>query len=138
MISSSNLKSYYQIPEGQFSLYKINEQNGFQLVTPALIHAIELKEDHYWHFGIGITVCKTAETLPEELILIHITYKKKNDNSYIIKYAYKDQKFEITKGESTSYIPFFDFLFEEISTSYKQQLQQFIGEKTERKLGYRH
>lgn len=131
------LKAYYNIPESQFSLYKINEENGFELVAPALIDAIRLAEDHYWHFGIGLTVCKSAGTLPEELILIHIMFRKNIENKCFIKYAYNDKEFEIKKGHSGSYIAFFDFLFETIIKSYNGQLQQFIGVKTTRKLGYR-
>ena len=131
------IKAYYNIPESQFSLYRINDKNGFELVTPALIHAIRLKEDHFWHFGMGLTVCKSAETLPEELILIHIKFRKTSDNKYYIQYAYNEKEFEIIKGNTASYIPFFDFLFNVIIASYNQQLQQFTGEKTERKLGYR-
>ena len=130
------LKAYYEIPEHQFSLYKINDQNGFQLVTPALIHAIRLREDNYWHFGLGITVCKAPETLPEELILVHLMFQKNKNGSYTIKYANNKAEFEIIKGNSSSYIPFFDFLFEEIMVSYNSHLQQFLGDKTERKLGY--
>jgi hypothetical protein len=131
------LKAYYNVPESQFSLYRVSEKNGFELVTPALIHAIRLAEDHYWHFGIGLTVCKSAETLPEELILIHILFRRNVEGKCFIKYAYDDKEFEIEKGNSASYIPFFDFLFETIIKSYNEQLQQFIGVKTTRKLGYR-
>jgi hypothetical protein len=131
------LKAYYQIPESQFSLYKVSEKNGYELVTPALIHAIRLTEDHYWHFGIGLTVCKSAETLPEELILIHIMFRKTLDGKYFLKHAYENDEFEIEKGNKSSYIPFFDFLFETIIKSYNEQLQQFIGVKTTRKLGFK-
>lgn len=132
------LKSYYNIPESQFSLYKISKQKGFELVPSALIHAIALEEDHYWHFGLGLTVCKAPETLPEELILIHLMFRKNEDEKYFIKYANRDEEFEIKKGDSTSYHLFFDFLLEMILSSYNEHLQQFIGEKTTRKLGYRH
>ncbi len=132
------LKAYYQVPESQFSLYRINQQNEFKLVQPELIHAIDLKNDHIWHFRVGLTVCKAAETLPEELILIHIIYRKNVEGKYFIKYANDEKEFEITKGNSDSYISFLNFLFDEIIGSYKEHLQQFIGDKTERKLGYRH
>ena len=132
------LKSFFDIPESQFSLYKISEQSGFELVPSALIHAISLEEDNYWHFGIGLTVCKAPETLPEELILIHLKFRKNNQNKYFIKYVHGEREFEITKGNSNSYKPFFIFLFEIIITSYEEQLQQFIGTRTTRKLGYRH
>ena len=130
------LKSYYEVPDTQFSLYKINDQNGFELVTPALIHAISIKQDYFWHFGIGLTVCKSPETLPEELILIHLKFRKDAENRNFIQYAYADKEFEIVKGNSESYHPFFNFLFDEIINSYDAQLQKFVGEKTERKLGY--
>jgi len=131
------LKAYYEVPESQFSLYKINGEGGFELVSPALIHALSLTQDHYWHFGIGLTVCRAPETLPEELILAHLIFRKNSDGNYYIKYAHEDQEFEIKKGDSTSYIPFFDFLFEIIMNSYHGHIQQFIGDKTTRKLGYR-
>lgn len=50
--------------------------------------------------------------------------------------AYDPKKFDIEKGNSKSYIPFFEFVFEHIINSYKGNLQQFVGERTERKLGY--
>lgn len=130
------LKSYYEVPEGQFSLYRINDQNGFELVTPALIHAISLKQDQFWHFGIGLTVCKSPEALPEELILIHIKFRKNAEDKNYVQYAYAEKEFEVVKGASDSYKPFFEFLFNEIISSYDKKLQHFIGEKTERKLGY--
>ena len=45
--------------------------------------------------------------------------------------------YKIIKGNSKSYALFFDFLFGIIMNSYKDHLQQFVGEKTERILGYK-
>jgi len=130
------IKVYYQVPESQFSLYRISKERGFELVPSALIHALTLEEDHYWHFGIGITVCKALETLPEELILLHIMFRKNSKSEYYVKFAFGEKEFKIVKGDSASYIPFFDEVFDNIISSYKQHMQQFIGEKTIRKLGY--
>ena len=131
------LKIYFEIPESQFSLYQINKQGGFDLVTPALIHAIELGQDNYWHFGVGLTVCQAPETLPEELILIHLMFRKNDKGESFIKYVHSETDYKIVKGKPESYLLFFDFLFETIITSYQEHLQHFVGEKTERKLGYR-
>ena len=125
------LKAYYQIPESQFSLYKINKEGGFDLVPSALIHALDLDENYFWNLGFGLTVCRTLETLPEELILVHIMFRKNIKDEYYIKYAYGGDEYQIVKGDATSYVPFFDFLFSSIMTSYQQQMQQFIGEKTQ-------
>lgn len=130
------LKAYYQIPESQFSLYKFDEKGGFELVSPALIHAISLASDHYWHFGVGITVCRAPETLPEELILIHIAYRRNQEGEYFVKHGQTDQEFKVIKGNTATYAPFFDYLFELTLQSYQNHLQQFLGEKTVRKLGY--
>ena len=130
------LKTYYEVPESQFSLYKISDDGGFKLVPSALIHALTLGEDHYWNFGIGLTVCQAPETLPEELILVHIKFRKDAEGDYYIKYAFGEGEFKIAKGDSKSYVPFFDYVFETIISSYKQHMQQFIGEKTTRKMGY--
>ena len=132
----NELKAYFKIPETQFSLHRITEENGFELVTPALIHAIDLKDDNYWHFGIGLTVCKAPETLPEELILIHIMFRKNDKEQYFVKYAYEEKEFEINRKEASSYLGFLDFLYVIIINSYKTSLQRFVGSKTERKLGY--
>ena len=132
------LKSYFNVPESQFTLYRINENNRFELVPSALIHAINLVDGNYWHFGIGLTVCKAPDTLSEELILIHLMYRKNLEGDYFIKQAQTDTEFEIVKGNSDSYKPFFDDLFNTIIKSYDDQLQPFVGDKTTRKLGYRH
>lgn len=130
------LKGYYKVPESQFSLYRIVDNHGFELVTPAAIHAIELKEDNYWHFGVGLTVCQAPETLPEELILIHLMFRKNSKGQYFLKYAFEEDEFEIKRDDPATYKPFFDFLFNIIIKSYQESLQRFVGVKTERKLGY--
>lgn len=131
----NELKAYFQIPDKQFSLYRINEE-GFDLVPNALIHAIRLYQDNYWHFGVGLTVCRAPETLPEELILIHLMFRK-DAESFYVKYAQVDQEFKVIKGDSESYKPFFDFLFQHILESYKSSIQRFFGTKTTRKLGFK-
>ena len=130
------LKAYYEVPDTQFSLYRIDPKQGFDLVQSALIHAIRLEQDHYWHFGIGLTVCKAPETLPEELILMHLMFRKNSAGNFFIKSSHMKDEFEITKGDSKSYIPFFDALFKSIMESYNNQLQLFLKTKTTRKLGF--
>ncbi len=129
-------KAYYEVPDTQFSLYRIDPQQGFDLVQSALIHAIRLQPDHFWHFGIGLTVCKAPETLPEELILMHLMFRKNSNGSFSIKSAHMKKEFDVMKGNSKSYISFFDALFESIMGSYNNQLQQFFKAKTTRKLGF--
>ncbi len=131
------LKAYYEVPDKQFSLYRIDSQKGFSLVHPSLIHAIRLEADHYWHFGIGITVCQTLESPREELILSHLMFRKDSDGKFFIKSGHNPKEFEIIKGDSQSYIPFLDLLFETIIESYKTQMQQFFKTKTTRKLGFK-
>ncbi|NAS31085.1 hypothetical protein GTQ40_08900 [Flavobacteriaceae bacterium R38] len=130
------IKKYMEIPEQRFSLYKINQNNEFQVVPPSLVNALVLSNDSYWHFGVGLTVCKADNSLQEELILVHLMIRKEIDNQFFVKYANHEEEFEVFKDQPESFHSFFDFLHETIIESYKERLQQFLGEKTERKLGY--
>lgn len=132
------LKGYYEVPESQFSLYNVDANNEFHLVPPELIHALNLRADSYWQFGIGLTVCRTPETLPVELVLIHLMVRKNSENKFFVKSAIDETEFEVDKKDKKTFIPFFDFLFDSITKSYSEQIQTFTGEKTERKLGYRN
>lgn len=131
------LKEYFEIPDSQFSLYKINSENEFEIVPPALINALSMREDSYWQFGIGLTVCTAPETLPQELILIHILLRKDLDGKYFVRYGNDMKEFEIKKGDESSFHAFLDFLHDTIIQTYNEQLQRFIGQSTSRKLGFR-
>ena len=130
------LKAYFDIPERQFSLYQTEDKGDFKLVNGALIQALTLAPDSYWHFGIGLTVCRAPESYPEELILIHIIFRKERGDTFFLKHTFGDKEFEVEKGNSESYIPYFEDLFKTIMSSYNNQLQRFVGERTTRKLGY--
>lgn len=130
------LKGYFEIPDSQFALYKINEQNEFNLVPPALINALTLRPDSLWQFGVGLTLCSAPETLPQELILIHILIRKDLNDNFFLRYGKVAKEIELTKGEKYNFVPFFDFLHENIIKTYDEQMQQFIGQDTRRKIGY--
>lgn len=130
-------KEYLGVPESQFSLYKINAQGEFEIVPPALINALSLREDSYWQFGIGLTLCTAPESLPQELILIHILLRKDSSSNYFVRYGSDSKDFEIKKGDSASLLPFFIFLQETIINTYNEQLQHFMGQNTRRKLGFK-
>ena len=130
------LKEYFEVPERQFSLYEIEENNNFKLIHGSLLGALTLTPDSQWHFGIGLTVCRAPESYPEELILIKILFLKEADADFQLKHTYGDKEFSVTKGDKNSYIAYFDDLFNTIQASYKGRMQQFLGEKTTRKLGY--
>jgi hypothetical protein len=43
--------------------------------------------------------------------------------------VHSETGYKIVKRKSESFIPFFDFIFKTIISSYQEHLQQFIGEK---------
>lgn len=130
-------KVYLKIPDSQFSLYKIDEKNEFEIVSPALVNAITAAKDSFWQFGIGLTVCSAPETLPQELILIHVLVRRDLDNKFYAKFGPEPQEFEISKSESDGFNDFFEFLHKNIVNSYEHEFQKFIGQNTARKLGYK-
>ena len=128
-------KEHFEIPPSQFSLFKINANNEFTLVQPSVINALVLRDDSLWQFGVGMTVCSAPETLPQELILIPILLRRDMDGTHYIKYG-DMREFKIEKKDQYNFDEFFEFLFETIKDTYNQQLVQFIGHDTERKIGY--
>jgi len=132
----TEIKKYLEIPEQRFSLYKINQNNEFQMVPSSLANALVLANDSYWHFGIGLTVCKADDSPQEELILIHLMVRMESDGQFFVKYANLKEEFEVFKDQSQSFIPFFDYIHGAIIGSYQERVQRFMEERTERKLGY--
>lgn len=125
-----------EMPDSQFSLYKINDQNEFDLVPPALINTLTLRSDSLWQFGVGLTVCSAPETLPQELILIHILMRKDLNDNHYLRYGNVVTEIELEKDGEYNFLPFFDFLHKTIMKTYDEQMQQFIGQNTRRKIGY--
>lgn len=130
------LKKYFEIPDSQFSLFKINEKGEFNLVQPGLVNALSLRPDSRWHFGIGLTVCSAPETLPQELILIQILIRQDLDGNFFLKYGDLEREFKMEKAGERNFTPFFDYIHSEIINVYENHMTHFIGEDTERKIGY--
>lgn len=130
------LKSYFEIPLSQFSLYKVGDKGEFNLVRPSLINALTLRSDSLYDFGIGLTVCSAPEAFPQELILIHICIRHDLKGKYYLSYANQEKECELEKKEEYNFIPFFDYLHETIIKSYDEQMQNFIGQDTRREIGY--
>lgn len=129
-------KEYLKVPESQFSLYKINEENGFEIVPPALINALTPAEGAYSQFGIGLTLCSMPETLPQDLILIHILVRKDMGNKFYAKFGPEPKEFEIDRNQQDSFNLFFEFLHKNVVMSYEKEFQKFVGQNTSRKLGF--
>ena len=130
------LKEYFQIPESQFSLFKIDANNEFHLVQPAVINALNLRPDSLWQFGIGLTMCTSVEASPQELILIQILIRKDLEGCFFLKYGNEDKEHKVEKKEKFDFIPFFDYLHDTIINTYEQQITHFIGNDTRRIIGY--
>ena len=131
------LKTYFGIPDSQFSLYTVTEQNEFEIVSPALINAMTLRSDSYWQFGIGLTLCRQPEKLPQELVLIPVLVRKDLDNKFFAKYGAEKEEFEVILGSKENFHPFFDFLYDSILKTYSEQYHQFVGQSTKRKMGFK-
>ena len=131
-------KSYFEVPESQFSLFKFNKKNEFNLVQPAIINALALRPDSLWQFGVGLTVCNAPETLPQELILIHIMIRRDLDGNFFLSHGNQAEPNEIPveKKGKYNFVPFFDALYETIINTHSQQMTHFIGQDTRRTIGY--
>jgi len=129
------LKSYLQIPETQFSLFSIDANIEFKLVQPALVSALKLRKDSLWHFDVGLTVCSAPETLPQELILLHILLRKDVDGGFFLRYGEKGDEHKIEKEENWSFTPFLDYLHKFILEVYRDQVIHSLSQDSRRRIG---
>ena len=130
-------REYLEIPDSQFSLYKIDKNNEFVIVPPSLINAMSPAAGTYWQFGIGITVCSAPETMPQDLILIHILIRKDLENKFYAKFGPGQKELEIDRKNENGFNEFFTFLHQTVVSSYQTEFQKFIGHNTFRKLGFK-
>jgi len=78
-----------------------------------VIEALSLRPDSLWQFGIGLTVCSSPETLPKELILIHIQIRMDLEGEFYMKYGNQPEEHKIEKMDKTgkyNFIPFLDYI----------------------------
>jgi hypothetical protein len=132
-----NFIRYFEVPDGLLSYYKITEDNHFDLVLPDMAHALRYHKDGFWDFGLGLTITSSIEEKAEDLILIHLFVKKDFNGKFYTRIARDKTEFEIELHNPESYHPFFDFLKDSVIESYEEGFQEFIGQHTTRKLGYR-
>ena len=132
-----NFTEYFEVPEGYLSYYKITDDNHFDLVLPDMTHALRYSGDGFWDFGLGLTITSSIEEKVQDLILIHLFVKKDINGKFYTRIARDKTEFEIDIHKPESYHPFFDFLKNSVIQSYDEGFQEFIGQHTTRKLGYK-
>lgn len=132
----NNIIQYYEVPDSQISLYRISDDEEFELVRPSIINALNLREDSYWEFGIGLSLCSTPGSLPEDLILIQFLIRRDRENKYFIKTNVLKTERQIERNKYFDFTTYFDELYKAIKDKYDEEFTHFFEKTTIRKLGY--
>jgi len=131
----SGMLDYYGCPREQVTYIPLSGQ-----IDPkhrySLADTMQLAEDTYWHFGMGITLCPVEDEGPGETVALAFAVKK-HESIYYIRIGGFEQEFEFHEKSKTEYNKFYDFLFSRIKEDYEKGLQKFLDqEHGTRKIGF--
>lgn len=101
-----------------------------------LMGAMDLEEDTFWHFGVGLTLFEKKDVTPQETVVFEFMIKR-NENSYTVKMDTGGHEYHIAKDDTTAAHRLYEAIFEEIRDSYTTGLQHFLEQdETARKIGF--
>ncbi|MFA6583629.1 MAG: hypothetical protein WCS77_04960 [Elusimicrobiaceae bacterium] len=129
------LVSYLDCPVEQIGYFPL--KGDFQPGhTYTLMGAMDLEDDTYWHFGMGITLYEQKKKFPHETVLFEFMIKKA-DGKFTVKMDAEGTEFHIAKDDPASAHKLYEKIYEEIRESYSSGLQHFLEEdETARKIGF--
>jgi len=130
--------AYFEIPQSQLSLYKVDDEGKWEMVPAMMSNALTLEDDNYWQVGFGITLYGQKNEFPQETLIIGLLLKPEGDNKFKVKLYGHEKLFEIDRNKQEDFNAFYDFIFTEIQTNYQKELQTLDEDHTIRKIGYKY
>lgn len=102
----------------------------------SLAATMNLGEDTYWHFGLGITLCPVEDDGPTETVMLAFSLKR-HDDYFDIRISGLNDEFHIHENSHDEYALFYDFIFDKIKEDYEKGLQKFLDQEDgTRKIGF--
>ena len=126
---------YFKCPREQVKFIPLKEDIKPNTMY-SLLGAMDLDDDTFWHFGLGLTLYEAPNVFPQETALLPLLVKKVDD-SFIVKFGTHGEEFKIHKDKPDEQTAFYEFVFRQIKESYEKALQRFLEQKeTSRKIGF--
>jgi hypothetical protein len=131
----NGMREYFEMPKENLKYVPLNEKPEFAKKYTAR-DCMLLEQDTFWYVGVMMTLCGVHEEQPEETLILPILVKKLDD-TYTVKFGPAGDEFEITGDDKQSRTAFYDFVFKQISDTYKDRLHKFLEKMiSERRIGF--
>lgn len=130
------LAAYLEAPQERVTLYRIGPKGGFEVANPPVNEILNLREDGFWDFGLGITVYCDPSTYPRDTILLHLRIRRNLDGHIQVQLAGAGPVFNIDLDNKENSALFFDHVYTTIIDSYHSGLERLIKEDTVNRIGF--
>ncbi len=91
-----------------------------------LMESIEMEEDAYWHFGLGIILRGHSQGLVDRTQFAQFAVKKDNNNEFLLKVE-EEAEFTIHEDNEEEFKVLYEFYFKNIKDYFKEILQDFVN-----------
>ena len=128
---------YFEIPQEQITLYRINELGEFEPCAFPMLNAMLLREDAFFEIGIGLTLYQTMNDFPHETIILPIHFSIDTEGFYKTRLGEEGKIYVVEISKVESFDEFFHGIYENIVQSYKTGLSDLRSKNTFRKIGFK-
>lgn len=87
--------------------------------------ALILKNDTYWHYGMGINMYIKGNKNPAPPFIFNIAIKE-DKNKFIVEFTDLKKEFNVNLGKSEDFKPINDLIFNTIKERFENELDKFL------------
>ena len=116
--------TYFKIPQEQITYIPTNKEPE-EDKRYTLFGAMHLDDDTFWHIGIILTLFEKPNVYPYQPVLMIIKLKKENGD-FIVSLKGQSKTFKLNGKNPKTFVPFFEYIYENISVLFKSNLQKFL------------
>ncbi len=133
----SGLGKYLGCPEDTMSFHPQKEEDEKPGTTYSLMGAMNLQDDTYWHFKIGILIYEAPNISPKQLNLFDFSLKKMKTGKFGVKAMADGKEFTVDPKDPATFTAVYEEITKTIIAGYKTGLEKFLEQDVEvRKIGF--
>lgn len=133
----SELIKYFKIPKGRILLHFIDEYGEIETTELPIINAMQLRNDAFFEFGIGITLCEKGNSKINETFILPIHTAIDTEGTHKIRLGEYGSIYKIDTQKKDRYKDFLDALFNSVQSSYLEGLTEIRSKNTLRRIGFK-
>lgn len=98
--------------------------------------ALKLKDDTFWHFGLGVNLYKIGQKDPDMAYIFEIAFKG-NDNKFILKIDADSKEFVINPQIDNDLEQVYEYIYNKIKNRFDNELEKYLNQYNDSEQ-YRH